>query len=222
MRFDHFYNLEDVMKKWWRKRNRAFVVYLTESGHRQWPVGGIWDLEVMACALSGVFSTLIPQLITRLENGRITIHETTKPRSDGKPVVLEHFASLLNPRVPWWTDCDFLADCSSELDEQWKQLDGLIATQMARYPEARDNSQQLDSNMPVMYRKLRSGIDDRIKMMSTQPNYGRGIPVLVSGYDLSPFALDILGVKGRLVGRDEVHVYNLAVLRELDNPELTK
>eukprot|EP00971_Amphidinium_carterae_P270752 5372890-Amphidinium_carterae.1 len=53
LRFDHFYNLEDVMKKWWKRRKRAFVVYLTESGHRQWPVGGIWDLEVMACALSG-------------------------------------------------------------------------------------------------------------------------------------------------------------------------
>eukprot|EP00971_Amphidinium_carterae_P050547 995462-Amphidinium_carterae.1 len=53
LRFEHFYNLEDVMKKWWKRRKRSFVVYLTESGHRQWPVGGIWDLEVMACALSG-------------------------------------------------------------------------------------------------------------------------------------------------------------------------
>eukprot|EP00971_Amphidinium_carterae_P080498 1592859-Amphidinium_carterae.1 len=59
-------------------------------------------------------------------------------------------------------------------------------------------------------------------MVKTQPNYGRGIPVLVCGYDLSPFALDILGVKGRSVGREEIHVYNMAVLRELDNPELTK
>eukprot|EP00971_Amphidinium_carterae_P137719 2729727-Amphidinium_carterae.1 len=67
---------------------------------------------------------------------------------------------------------------------------------MDQYPTARENSQQADSNMPVMYRKLRLGIDERIRMVSTQPNYGRGIPVLVSGYDLSPFALDILGVKG--------------------------
>eukprot|EP00971_Amphidinium_carterae_P222710 4419955-Amphidinium_carterae.1 len=45
MKFEHFFNKNDVMKKWWKKRKRAFVVYLTESGHRQWPVGGIWDLE---------------------------------------------------------------------------------------------------------------------------------------------------------------------------------
>eukprot|EP00971_Amphidinium_carterae_P147085 2914703-Amphidinium_carterae.1 len=54
----------------------------------------------------------------RLKNGGVTIHETTKPRSDGRPVVLEHFTSMLNSRVPWWTDCDFPADCSLELDEQ--------------------------------------------------------------------------------------------------------
>eukprot|EP00971_Amphidinium_carterae_P351547 6492160-Amphidinium_carterae.1 len=222
LRFEHFYNLEDVMKKWWNRRKRAFVVYLTESGHRQWPVGGIWDLEVMACALSGVFSTLIPLLNTRLENGGVTIHETTKPRADGKPVVLEHFSSLLNPRVSWWTDCDFPAECSSELDEQWRKFDDLITEQMDRFPTARDNSQHVDNNMPLMYRNLRMGIDERIRMVKTQPNYGRGIPVLVSGYDLSPFALDILGVKGRSVGREEIHVYNMAVLRELDNPDLTK
>eukprot|EP00971_Amphidinium_carterae_P337009 6473636-Amphidinium_carterae.1 len=45
MKFEHFFNKNDVMKKWWKKRKRAFVVYLSESGHRQWPVGGIWDLE---------------------------------------------------------------------------------------------------------------------------------------------------------------------------------
>eukprot|EP00971_Amphidinium_carterae_P149327 2960628-Amphidinium_carterae.1 len=67
----------------------------------------------MACALSGAFSTLIPHLITRLLNGKVTIHETTSTRTDKKPVVLEHFASLPNPRVPWWTDCEFPADCSS-------------------------------------------------------------------------------------------------------------
>eukprot|EP00971_Amphidinium_carterae_P285511 5668827-Amphidinium_carterae.1 len=64
--------------------------------------------------------------------------------------------------------------------------------------------------MPVMYRELRANADSRIKMVSTQPNYGRGIPVLVSGYDLSPFALDILGVKGRSAGREEIHTYNAA------------
>eukprot|EP00971_Amphidinium_carterae_P276742 5492029-Amphidinium_carterae.1 len=65
-------------------------------------------------------------------------------------------------------------------------------------------------------------MDERIRSFATQPNYGRGIPVLVSGYDLSPIALDILGVKARTVGREEVHVYNTAVLQELDNPDLTK
>eukprot|EP00971_Amphidinium_carterae_P211883 4204685-Amphidinium_carterae.2 len=131
----------------------------------------------------------------------------------GKPVILEHFASLLNPRVPWWTNCDFPAECSSELDERWTHFSSLIAGQMAKFPNALETSQQPDSNMPVMYRQLRSGMDERIKMMTTQPNYGRGIPVL---------PLDILGVKGRSVGRQEVHVYNLAVLRELNNPDLTK
>eukprot|EP00971_Amphidinium_carterae_P214328 4253611-Amphidinium_carterae.4 len=100
MKFQNYFNKTDVMNKWWDKRKRALVVYVTESGHRQWPVGGIWDLEIMACALSGVFSTLIPQLVKRLQNHRITVHETTKVRSDGWPVVVEHFASLLNPRVP--------------------------------------------------------------------------------------------------------------------------
>eukprot|EP00971_Amphidinium_carterae_P299223 5944650-Amphidinium_carterae.1 len=130
----------------------------------------------MACALSGVFSTLIPLLNTRLENGGVTIHETTMPRADGKPVVLEHFSSLLNPQVPWWTDCDFPAECSSELDEQWRKFDSLITAQMDQYPHARDNSQQVDSNMPLMYRRLRLDIDERIRMVKTQPNYGRGIP----------------------------------------------
>eukprot|EP00971_Amphidinium_carterae_P268628 5329150-Amphidinium_carterae.4 len=222
LRFTQFYNPDEVMEKWWKRRKRAFVVYLTESGHRQWPVGGIWDLEVMACALSGVFSTLVPLLITRLENGGVTIKETRKPRTDEKPVVLEHFSSLLNPRIPWWTDCDFPAECSSELDEQWSKLDRMITEQMDRYPAARANSQQKDSNMPVMYRELRAGIDERIKMVATQPNYGRGIPVLVSGYDLSPFALTILGIKGRTVGREEIHTYKTAVLRDLEDPELTK
>eukprot|EP00971_Amphidinium_carterae_P319603 6352170-Amphidinium_carterae.1 len=101
-------------------------------------------------------------------------------------------------------------------------MDSLITDQMNQYPAARARSQQADNNMPVMYRELRAEADKRIKMVSTQPNYGRGIPVLVSGYDLSPFALDILGVKGRSAGREEIHTYNAAVLKELDDPELTK
>eukprot|EP00971_Amphidinium_carterae_P090860 1798464-Amphidinium_carterae.2 len=32
--------------------------------------------------------------------------------------------------------------------------------------------------MPTIYRKLRHGMDARIKKIATQPNYGRGIPVL--------------------------------------------
>eukprot|EP00971_Amphidinium_carterae_P090861 1798464-Amphidinium_carterae.3 len=136
MKFQNYFNMTDVMRKWWNKRKRAFVVYVSESGHRQWPVGGIWDLEIMACALSGVFSTLIPQLVTRLKNGSVTIHETTQVWSEDYPVVLEHFASLLDPRVPWWTDCEFPIDCDSGLDQHWKQMNNLIAGQMAQYPDA--------------------------------------------------------------------------------------
>eukprot|EP00971_Amphidinium_carterae_P140712 2788505-Amphidinium_carterae.1 len=62
---------------------------------------------------------------------------------------------MLNPRVPWWTDCDFPAECSSKLDEQWKRLDSLITEQMNQYPAARARSQKEDNNMPVMYRELR-------------------------------------------------------------------
>eukprot|EP00971_Amphidinium_carterae_P214327 4253611-Amphidinium_carterae.3 len=93
---------------------------------------------------------------------------------------------------------------------------------MAHYPDALANSQQADCNMPIMYRRLRNGMDERIKSIATQPNYGRGIPVLVSGYELSPISLEILGVKARSVGREEVHLYNMAVLQELDNPDLTR
>eukprot|EP00971_Amphidinium_carterae_P315399 6269041-Amphidinium_carterae.2 len=53
--FESFVNIEDTMTNWWEAKARAFVVYVSESGHRQWPVGGKWDLEIMACALSGAF-----------------------------------------------------------------------------------------------------------------------------------------------------------------------
>eukprot|EP00971_Amphidinium_carterae_P210708 4181048-Amphidinium_carterae.1 len=58
--FESFVSVEATMNKWWDAKARAFVVYVSESGHRQWPAGGIWDLEIMACALSGAFSPLIP------------------------------------------------------------------------------------------------------------------------------------------------------------------
>eukprot|EP00971_Amphidinium_carterae_P089719 1776253-Amphidinium_carterae.1 len=58
--FESFVSVETTMNKWWDAKARAFVVYVSESGHRQWPAGGKWDLEIMACALSGAFSTLIP------------------------------------------------------------------------------------------------------------------------------------------------------------------
>eukprot|EP00971_Amphidinium_carterae_P053175 1047491-Amphidinium_carterae.1 len=52
---ESFVNIESTMTKWWDTKARAFVIYVSESGHRQWPVGGKWDLEIMACALSGAF-----------------------------------------------------------------------------------------------------------------------------------------------------------------------
>eukprot|EP00971_Amphidinium_carterae_P274289 5443276-Amphidinium_carterae.6 len=153
------------------------------TSYRQWPVGGIWDLEIMACALSGVFSTLIPQLVTRLKNGAITVVPTTK---------------------------------------QWEVMNDLIAGQMRQYADAVENSQQPDCNMPSIYRRLRDGMDARIEKIATQPNYGRGIPVLVCGYELSPITMELLGYKARSVEREELHRHNMAVLQELDNPALTK
>eukprot|EP00971_Amphidinium_carterae_P273195 5422089-Amphidinium_carterae.1 len=205
--------LRCMMNKWWEKRKRAFVVYVTESGHRQWPVGGIWDLEIMACALSGVFSTLKPQLVKRLENKKVTVHQITNVRSDKKPVVLEHFATLLNPRVPWWTDCEFPIECDSELDKQWTELNDRIAGQMAQYQDVIVNSRPAESNMPVIYRRLRPEMDERIRSITTQPNYGRGIPVLVCGYDLSPMTLEILGMRAQDVRREEIHRHNMAIQR---------
>eukprot|EP00971_Amphidinium_carterae_P313811 6236892-Amphidinium_carterae.2 len=140
--------------------------------------------------------------LSRLKNGAITVVPTTQ--------------------VPWWTGCEFPITCDSELTQQWKVMNDLIAGQMMQYKDAVQNSQQADCNMPSIYRRLREGMDARIEKIATQPNYGRGIPVLVSGYELSPITLELLGFKARSVEIEEVHRHNMAVLQELDNPELTK
>eukprot|EP00971_Amphidinium_carterae_P167255 3314213-Amphidinium_carterae.1 len=46
--FEYFVNIDATMNQWWDAKARAFVIYVSESGHRQWPVGGKWDLEIMA------------------------------------------------------------------------------------------------------------------------------------------------------------------------------
>eukprot|EP00971_Amphidinium_carterae_P164081 3252827-Amphidinium_carterae.6 len=121
----------------------------------------------------------------------------------------------------WWTDCEFPITCNSDLIQDWKLMNELIAGQMKKYTDAGRNSQHADCNMPSIYRRLRQGMDDRIRRISTQPNYGRGIPVLVSGYELSPITLELLGHKARFVDREEAHRRNMAVLQELDNPDLS-
>eukprot|EP00971_Amphidinium_carterae_P260904 5175965-Amphidinium_carterae.1 len=55
MKFQDFVNIQDVIEKWWTFKKRAFVVYVSENGHRQWPVGGYWDLEILTCSMQDVF-----------------------------------------------------------------------------------------------------------------------------------------------------------------------
>eukprot|EP00971_Amphidinium_carterae_P290160 5761116-Amphidinium_carterae.1 len=37
MKFQNFINVQEVIERWWTFKKRAFVVYISENGHRQWP-----------------------------------------------------------------------------------------------------------------------------------------------------------------------------------------
>eukprot|EP00971_Amphidinium_carterae_P143465 2842512-Amphidinium_carterae.1 len=191
IRFEDYVNVEDAMAKWWNKRQRAFVVYVSECGHRQWPVGGYLDLEIMACAMEGVFITLIPQLVARMNNGQVWVTPTTDAMGENYPVIPSHFVSLLDPQVPWWTDCKYEIECDTDLITSWTELDQLINQQSAAHPIAAQSARLPDYDMTLIYRWLKDGMDERIQRMFDQPNYGRGIPVLISGYDLTPSVFDL-------------------------------
>eukprot|EP00971_Amphidinium_carterae_P158180 3135627-Amphidinium_carterae.3 len=85
MKFTKYVNISDTMNRWWQKRQRAFVVYVSECGHRQWPIGGYWDLELMVCAMEGVFTRLIPQLVTHMDHGTVTVVPTVEPYGETFP-----------------------------------------------------------------------------------------------------------------------------------------
>eukprot|EP00971_Amphidinium_carterae_P144770 2868584-Amphidinium_carterae.2 len=101
--FDDYVNKERVIRRWWTQKERAFVVYISENRHRQWPVGGYWDLEIMACAMMDVFQKLLPRLVDGMKNAEIHVF----PTNEDTPVIPTHLAALLDPQVPWWEGCDF-------------------------------------------------------------------------------------------------------------------
>eukprot|EP00971_Amphidinium_carterae_P208448 4135756-Amphidinium_carterae.4 len=216
--FEQFVNVEETLETWWVKKARAFVVYVSESGHRQWPAGGKWDLEIMACALSGVFETLIPILVYMLRNGNIEVRPISN--NQDQDIIPCHFASLLDPQIPWWTDCEFKINPNGELTRAWGQMRDLIEEQSNNYRMAQANARHPDDDMSEQYRELRDGMDLHLQKIFNQPNYGRGIPVLVSGWDLSNSTLNLLGARVHQMDLDDVHRHNVMVLQQLEDPEL--
>eukprot|EP00971_Amphidinium_carterae_P135715 2689015-Amphidinium_carterae.2 len=44
MLFEHYVNTRATIDKWWNHKPRAFVAYVSENGHRQWPSGWLLGL----------------------------------------------------------------------------------------------------------------------------------------------------------------------------------
>eukprot|EP00971_Amphidinium_carterae_P163825 3248114-Amphidinium_carterae.1 len=65
-------------------------------------------------------------------------------------------------------------------------------------------------------------MDDRLYDIFTQPNYGRGVPVVISGSELSGPTIDLLAYRVHKFDRDALHMHNLSVLQQLNDTTLVQ
>eukprot|EP00971_Amphidinium_carterae_P182356 3619044-Amphidinium_carterae.1 len=100
-----------------------------------------------------------------------------------------------------------------ELVEEWNKLDELITKKSAIYADAVRNAQQPEDNMTEAYRALRNTMDGRLYEIFTQPNYGRGVPVVICGSEVSGPTIDLLAHRVQNFERDDLHKHNLSVLQ---------
>eukprot|EP00971_Amphidinium_carterae_P031200 614029-Amphidinium_carterae.1 len=138
------------------------------------------------------------------------------------PVIPSHFASLLDPQLQWWKGCEFEIPYEADLVQEWNKLDALITKKSAAYPVAVRNARRPEDNMTEVYRTLRDNMDDRLQEIFTQQNYGRGVPVVICGSELSGPTIDILAHRVQNFGRDDLHKHNLSVLQQLGDVALVQ
>eukprot|EP00971_Amphidinium_carterae_P283232 5622962-Amphidinium_carterae.1 len=177
----------------------------------------------MACALSGAFSTLIPRLVERLENNDCGVRPMRMTSGGEKySVIPSHFASLFDPQLQWWEECEFKIPHPGSLIEEWNRFDALIREKSEAYPAAVQNALRPDDNMTEVYRGLRTDMEDRLHEIFTQENYGRGVPVVICGKELSGPAKELLAQQVKTFDRDDLHRYNLSVLQQLTDVALVQ
>eukprot|EP00971_Amphidinium_carterae_P113727 2253521-Amphidinium_carterae.1 len=221
MKFQNYVNVQDVIEKWWQFKARAFVVYVSENGHRQWPVGGYWDLEILTCSMRNMFMEVLPQLLRLMREGQVSVRPTTQPYGSHFPVIPNHLASMLDPQIPWWDECEFPIKVNTELVETWRSLEKLIDEQSQRHPEAYHNATIKDYNMMEKRRWLQKGLNERIHRMYAHVNYGRGIPVVISSLILTTSVVSLLGTRIKVMENEEWNKHNMSELQQLGDKMLT-
>eukprot|EP00971_Amphidinium_carterae_P143892 2851239-Amphidinium_carterae.1 len=138
------------------------------------------------------------------------------------PVIPSHFSSLLDPQIQWWSGCEFEIPHEADLVQEWNTLDALITMKSGAYPDAVRNARQPEDNMTEVYRTLRNTMDGRLHEIFTQPNYGRGVPVVICGSELSGPTMDLLAHRVQIFERDDLHKHNLSVLQQLNDVTLVQ
>eukprot|EP00971_Amphidinium_carterae_P336564 6472990-Amphidinium_carterae.2 len=220
MKFHKFINAQDVVDKWWTFKKRAFVVYVSENGHRQWPVGGYWDLEILTCSMQNVFKEFLPRLLQRMEDGTARIKATSMPYRDEYPVIPNHLTALLDPQIPWWEGCDFPINSTTELVEVWRSIEQRVVAQSQRFPQAVHNAAHRDCNMMEVLRDLQKEQSKRVHKMYAHVNYGRGIPVVIAANTLNDNVISLLGTRIKVMENAEWNRHNMSELQMLDDQAL--
>eukprot|EP00971_Amphidinium_carterae_P322843 6416730-Amphidinium_carterae.1 len=209
MLFEHYVNSQDTIEKWWKKKHRAFVVYVSENGHRQWPVGG---------GVRGLASSVVE--IHAREEGEDQTHDSTiwkRHTIDSKSpgfVVGSPGSVVGKLRFSHYTH-------TTELIDIWRQIERLIDTQSKEYQDAYHTSTKYDYNMADTYRGIRNGMEDRIQKMYAHVNYGRGIPVIIPSINLTPDIISLLGSRVKAMESSEWSQYNMTALQQLEDEALT-
>eukprot|EP00971_Amphidinium_carterae_P144867 2870468-Amphidinium_carterae.2 len=158
MPFEYYVNVEDTMNKWWEKRQRAFVVYVSECGHRQsWRLLGSGDHGMCVSRGFQYFDTPAGGTPGKWRVPSDTHHQCERRR------LSDHSVSLCfvvgSTITNWWTCCEYPIEHDTELIIQWTEMERLISEQSARYPDAVRNAREADYDMTEIYRGLREEMD---------------------------------------------------------------
>eukprot|EP00971_Amphidinium_carterae_P265224 5261080-Amphidinium_carterae.1 len=221
MKFQNFTNIQEVIERWWTSKKRAFVVYVSENGHRQWPVGGYWDLEILTCSMQNIFKDFLPRLLRHMQDGNVKIRPTTQPHREDYPVIPNHLTALLDPQIPRWEGCDFPINSSTDLVETWRAIERFVDNQSKEFPQAVQNANHRDYSMLGVQRELQKGLSGRIHKMYAHVNYGRGIPVVIASCSLNSSVTTLLGSRIKVMETAECNRHNMSELQLLADQDLT-